>query len=210
MGMNIKVNIQSSIRISGTKTIYFDPWQIADEPHDADFVFITHEHYDHFSPEDINKVASYDTYLIVPKTMAHIVGEISSIMPNHVVPVSSGETREVSRILFETYPAYNLKKPFHIKRNGWLGYVVTLDGTRFYVAGDTNAVPEIRDVKCDVAFLPIGGTYTMDASEAASLAKKISPKVVVPTHYGCVVGSPVDGEFFQGLLPQGIRCEVLL
>lgn len=210
MGTNIKVNIQSSIKITGSKTIYFDPWQIEDEPHDADFVFITHEHYDHFSPKDIDKVASSDTHLILPKSMSHFSGQISSIQQNHVVSLVAGETREVARILVETYPAYNQKKPFHIKRNGWLGYIVTLDATRFYVAGDTDAVPEIRDVRCDVAFLPIGGTYTMDASQAAALVKKISPRVVVPTHYGCVVGSPVDGEFFQGLLPRGIKCEVLL
>lgn len=210
MGTNIKVNIQSSIRIAASKTLYFDPWQIEEETHDADFVFVTHEHYDHFSPEDIDKVSTPDTYLIIPSTMTHLVGAISSIQQNHVVALSPGETREVARILVETYPAYNLKKPFHIKRNGWLGYVVTLDGTRFYVAGDTDVIPEIRDVRCDVAFLPIGGTYTMDASEAVGLVKKINPRVVVPTHYGCVVGSPVDGDFFQGLLPKGIRCEILL
>lgn len=210
MGTNIKVNIQSSIRIIGSKTLYFDPWQIDGMPHDADFVFVTHEHYDHFSPEDIDKVSNENTYLVIPKTMSHMVGGIGVIQQNHVITVSPGEKREVSRIMVEGYPAYNLRKPFHLKRNGWLGYVVTLDATRFYVAGDTDAIPEIKDIRCDVAFLPIGGTYTMNANEAAGVVKKIDPKVVVPTHYGCVVGSPVDGEFFQGLLPRNIRCELLL
>lgn len=194
----------------GSKTLYFDPWQIEDEPHDGDFIFITHEHYDHFSPEDIAKVAKLDAYLIVPVSMVHLVSQIGAIPQNHIISLSAGEKREVARIMIEAYPAYNQRKPFHLRRNGWLGYIVTLDATRFYIAGDTDVVPELREIRCDVAFLPIGGTYTMDANEAAGLVKKIEPKVVVPTHYGCVVGSPVDGEFFQGLLPKRIRCELLL
>ena len=210
MTTNIKVNVQSSIRISGSKTLYFDPWQIEGEPHDADFVFVTHEHYDHFSPEDIEKVSMLDTYLVMPESMRNYAAQMSCIQTSRMIFLSPGVKREVSRIMIEVYPAYNMKKPFHLKRNGWVGYVVTLDATRFYVSGDTDAVPEIRQILCDVAFVPIGGTYTMDASEAAKLIKKMEPKVVVPTHYGHIVGSPVDGEFFQGLLPPYIKCRILL
>ena len=85
-----------------------------------------------------------------------------------------------------------------------------MDAKRYYVAGDTDVIPEMTDIKCDAAFLPIGGTYTMDANEAAGLAARIEPKVVIPTHYGSVVGSPVDGDLFRRLLPQNIRCELLL
>ncbi len=210
MGVNIAVNIQSSIRIRGSKTLYFDPWQIEGEPHDGDYVFITHEHYDHFSPEDIRKAIKFDGYLVVPLSMKHLTGDITTIPQSHIVTVKPGEKREIARLMVETYPAYNQNKPFHIKRNGWLGYLVTMDADKYYVSGDTDAIPEIKDIRCDVAFLPIGGTYTMDASAAAGLTKKIHPRVVIPTHYGSIVGSPVDGDFFQGLLPRDIRCEILL
>ncbi len=210
MAVNIAVNIQSSIRIRGSRTLYFDPWQIEGEPHDGELVFITHEHYDHFSPDDINRVVAYDGYVVIPSTMSNLTGGIITVPGNHIITVRPGEKREISRLLVEVFPAYNLGKPFHIKRYGWVGYMVTLDAERFYVSGDTDAIPEIRDIRCDVAFLPIGGTYTMDASEAAKLAIRIDPKVVIPTHYGSVVGSPVDGDFFQGLLPKDLRCELLL
>ena len=142
--------------------------------------------------------------------MAGMTGGISTIPASHVITVKPGEKREIARLMVEAYPAYNLSKPFHIKRNGWLGYLVTLDAEKYYVAGDTDAVPEISGIKCDAAFLPIGGTYTMDAAEAAKLTERIRPKVVIPTHYGSVVGSPVDGDLFKSLLPQDIRCELLL
>lgn len=190
--------------------MYFDPWQIEGEPHDADYVFVTHEHYDHFSPEDISKVIKYDGYLVVPESMAHLLSGIVTIPAENMITVRPGEKKEIARLLVEVYPAYNLNKPFHIKRNGWVGYVITMDAKRYFVAGDTDAVPEIRDIICDAAFLPIGGTYTMDAHEAAKLTMQMEPKVVIPTHYGSVVGSPVDGDFFRSLLPREIRCELLL
>ena len=210
MPVNIAVNVQSSIRIRGSKTLYFDPWQIEGEPHDGDYVFVTHEHYDHFSPDDIRKVIKFDGYLVIPETMSHLMSGITTIPSSHIITVRPGEKREIARLMVEVYPAYNQNRPFHIKRNGWAGYVVTMDAEKYYVSGDTDVIPEIRDIKCDVAFLPIGGTYTMDASAAAGYVKSIHPRVVIPTHYGSVVGSPVDGDFFQGLLPRDIRCELLL
>ena len=210
MSVNIAVNVQNSIRIAGERTVYFDPWQIEGEPHDADFVFVTHEHYDHFSPEDISAVLKFDGYLVAPVSMQHLLGSVNTIPASHIVTVMPGEKKEIARLLVEAYPAYNQGRPFHIKRNGWVGYVITLGAERYYVAGDTDAIPEIKNIKCDVAFLPIGGTYTMDANEAAALTLALRPRVVIPTHYGSVVGSPVDGDFFQGLLPRDIRCELLL
>ncbi len=210
MSVNISVNIQSSIRIRGSKTLYFDPWQIEGEPHDGDYVFITHEHYDHFSPEDIRKAVKFDGYLVIPESMAHMTGDITTIPTSHIVTVRPDEKREIARLMVEVFPAYNMGKPFHNKRNGWVGYVITMDAERYYISGDTDATPEMKAIKCDVAFLPIGGTYTMDASEAAHMARVIHPKVVIPTHYGSIVGSRVDGDFFQGLLPRDLRCELLL
>ncbi len=210
MPVNIAVNVQSSIRIRGSKTLYFDPWQMEEETHDGDYVFVTYEHYDHFSPEDICKVLKFDGYLVIPESMQNLTGDITTIPEGHIVTVRPGEKREIARLMVETYPAYNQGRPFHKKGNAWVGYLVTLNADKYYIAGDTDALTELNDIKCDVAFLPIGGTYTMDASQAAHLANKIHPKVVIPTHYGSIVGSPVDGDFFQGLLPRDIRCELLL
>lgn len=210
MVCDISVNIQSSIRISASRTLYFDPWQIQGEPHDGDCVFITHEHYDHFSPEDIEKVISYNGYLVVPTQMYEQARSFLTVPDNHIVLVEPGQTREVSRILVEIVPAYNINKPFHIRRNNWVGYIVTLEGVRYYVSGDTDFVPELRNVRCDWAFLGIGGKYSMDANEAAALTRYINPRTVVPTGYGSIVGSPVDGQFFQGLLPRNINCELML
>lgn len=210
MVCDLSVNIQSSIRIKGSKTLYFDPWQIDEEIHDGDCVFITHEHYDHFSPEDIEKVAKFDGYLVVPASMIYLAKQISIIPENHIISINPGEKREVSRLLVEGIHAYNSNKPFHIRRSNWLGYVVTLDGDRYYVSGDTDLVPEAKDIRCDIAFINIGGKFAMDANEAAALIRYIHPKRVIPTGYGSIVGSPIDGQYFQGLIPRDIQCELLL
>ena len=104
------------------------------------------------------------------------------------------------RIEFETIPSYNTNKKFHPKENGWLGYIVNIDGKNYYIAGDTDITEEAKEVKCDVAFLPCGGTYTMTATEAANLANIMKPEIAVPTHYGAIVGDKDDGKMFISLL----------
>ena len=126
------------------------------------------------------------------------------------MPVRPGARYEVRGVTFETVPAYNLNKKFHPRANNWVGYVVTVDGLRFYVAGDTDDTPEARSVRCDAAFLPAGGTYTMTAREAAALAACIRPQAAVPTHYGCIVGSLSDGDTFAAALPPDISCVRLI
>ena len=106
----------------------------------------------------------------------------------------------VQEIKFGTVPAYNTNKTFHPKENDWIGYIITLDGIRYYIAGDTDITEENRKVKCDVAFVPVGGTYTMDFKEAAQLINEIQPKIAVPIHYGSVVGKVQDAVDFVGLL----------
>ena len=103
-----------------------------------------------------------------------------------------------------------VKKPFHPKRNGWCGYVVTMDGIHYYVAGDTDAVNELSSVKCDVAMVPIGGTYTMNAKDAAKLINQIRPEVVIPTHYGSIVGKSEDADTFRKFVDQAIVVETRL
>lgn len=200
---NISVNTQSSIRIDcGTAIIRADPFKIAGEPHDAGIILITHDHYDHFSPEDIQKVRRPDTVFAAPVSMKN---KLESIGIGNAVLLSPGEKTEIAGIPVEAVPAYNTLKPFHPRSNGWLGYIIAVNGKRIYAAGDTDAVKEVRAVKCDIALVPVGGTFTMNHKEAAKLINEIRPGIAVPIHYGSIVGDRSDGEKFRKLVDSGIE-----
>jgi L-ascorbate metabolism protein UlaG (beta-lactamase superfamily) len=193
---NIEVFTQNSIRIKDQgRTIYIDPFQMKEEPKNADYILITHDHYDHFSPEDIEKVANSNTILIVPEKMEAKAQEAVNLV-GRMLTVKPGVYREVEELEFETVPAYNLLKPFHPKNAEWVGYILRIDGKRIYIAGDTDETKEAKAVKCDIALVPIGGTYTMDVKKAAELVNTIRPAVAIPTHYGSIVGKPSDGDVF--------------
>ncbi len=192
---NITINTQSSIRIEGREAvIYFDPYKITGNPHDADVVFFTHEHYDHFSLDDIERVSKPETIYVAPKSME---GELENINIHDAILLNVGERTEIFGCPVETVASYNTDKSFHMQYKGWLGYVVTIDGLRYYIAGDTDVTPEAKTVVCDIAFVPIGGSYTMNAKEAAALINSIKPKVAIPTHYGSIVGSRRDEITFR-------------
>ncbi len=197
---NITVNIQSSIRIEGSKILYFDPYQISNAAHDADLIFITHEHYDHFEPESIAKLKKKDTLLVAPESMKKKALSESGIAQENCLFYQPGESFEAGGVAVETIPAYNKLKPFHPKGKKWQGYVVTMDDTRYYVSGDTDVNEDIKKVHCDVALIPIGGFYTMDWKQAAEYIAQLKPKAVVPTHYGSIVGKKTDGQDFQRML----------
>jgi L-ascorbate metabolism protein UlaG (beta-lactamase superfamily) len=174
--------------------IYIDPWGVTtDDP--ADAIFITHAHSDHFQPEEIERLRTPGTRIIAPANVASdLTGNVTAVRP--------GDSLEVVGIKVQAVPAYNVKEErleMHPKRNGWVGYVLGLGSSTYYHAGDTDHAPELSEVRSDVAFLPIGGTYTMDAAEAAGLAKAIEPRLAVPMHYGFVVGSPSDADRFASL-----------
>lgn len=194
---HITVNTQSSIRIEGSKILYFDPYLISTAAHDADLIFITHAHYDHFEPESIAKLKKDNTLLIAPESMKKKVLSELGITAENCLFYRPGETHETGGVLIETIPAYNKLKPFHPKGKKWQGYVVTLDDTRYYVSGDTDVNEDIKEVHCDVALIPIGGFYTMDWKQAAEYIAQIKPQAVIPTHYGSIVGNPSDGQDFQ-------------
>jgi L-ascorbate metabolism protein UlaG (beta-lactamase superfamily) len=172
-------------------TVYIDPWMVTtDDP--ADVIFITHAHFDHYQHEDIEKIRKGGTKIVAP---ADIARELSG----DVTPVSPGDSLEVQGIKVQAVPAYNVveeRLQAHPKENNWVGYVLRLGENTYYHAGDTDHLSELESVQTDVAFVPIGGTYTMDPGEAAGLAKAINPKIAVPMHYGFVVGSPSDAERF--------------
>lgn len=203
----IKVNCHSSIKIQKDKTIYIDPFRIKEVSHDADYIFITHSHYDHFDTKDILKVAKIDTiFITVEETKSTF--QLMGVPDKQVIIVEPNQEYEIEGLKFKTVPAYNENKKFHPKENKWVGYIIELDGFKYYIAGDTDNIKEIQDIKCDVAFLPIGGEFTMNAKEASDLANKIDSKVIVPIHYGELVGTEKDLEKFLKLTDKDV--EVLI
>ena len=204
---NIEVLTHSSIRIKDhLGTIYVDPYNVKNEPHDADYIFITHSHYDHFSVEDIRKVVKDSTILVVPLSMEDDALELKPEVKD-IVTVTPQIFKEISGLEIQTIAAYNTVKPFHPKRAEWVGYVFLLDGgnTRVYIAGDTGLTKESKQVKCDIALVPIGGTYTMDPKRAAELINILRPEYAIPTHYGSVAGKQDYGKIFASLVKSPVK-----
>ena len=206
---NISINCHSSIKINGEKVIYVDPYKIKGINNDADLIFITHEHYDHYSIEDINKIKKSNTRFIVPKSMKNRL-IIDGISENDIISVDVKNKYNVDDIEFETIPAYNINKSFHPKNNNWVGYIININNIKYYIAGDTDITDEAINVKCDIAFIPIGGTYTMDYKEAATLTNKIKPKYAIPIHYGLIVGTNEDAINYSNLLDKEIECKIII
>lgn len=213
---NIHINARSSIRIEGTKIIYFDPFKITEDKQDADVIFVTHEHYDHFSPEDIKKVANESTILVVPESMKQMLPEEvdESFAEIKFVKVEdAGTDLVIDDILVKWVRAYNIDKPFHTKERDWVGYIVTLDGETYFVTGDTDGNEDNSSVKCDILLVPCGGKYTFDAEEAAEFTCKIKPRKVIPTHYTDVPGESEIGEKFKQTVQdmmKDVEVEVML
>ncbi len=202
----IEVLCHSSIKFSNGPIIYFDPFRIDKNYNDADIIFITHSHYDHYSEEDIDKVVKIDTVIVAPQDLLTKLLE-KGFQKEKIIIVKPNESYMVNNIKFATIPAYNTNKQFHPKENKWVGYLIEIDGFIYYIAGDTDITEENKKVKCDVAFVPVGGTYTMDYKQAAQLINEISPKVAVPTHYGSIVGTKEDAIQFAKLVYPEIRVE---
>ena len=194
---NITVNTQSSIRIKLDKVLYFDPFKIENASYDADIIFITHEHYDHFDIDSINKIKNDNTIVVCPKTMEE---EINQLEFKEYYYLNPNDTIIIDNININAISAYNIDKPFHPKNNNWLGYTITYSDITYYIAGDTDKTNEAENVKCDIALIPIGGHFTMDVSEAYDLVSIIKPKVVIPIHYGSIIGRKSDGESLKNKL----------
>ena len=196
---NVEVFCHNSIKITGSKTIYIDPFRIEKDYHDADYIFSTHTHYDHFSEDDIEKLLKEDTVIITPDTSRELACDLTKDR-ERVKIVEPANKYELPGVKFSTTYAFNKETLYHTKNENWVGYIIELDGVKYYIAGDTDNIKELKDVECDVAFLPVGGKYTMGYAEAAGLANTIKAKIVVPTHYGCIVGTMEDAEKFAKLV----------
>lgn len=181
-----------SFRVDGPVTIYVDPWQVPAGAPQADLVLITHDHYDHCSPEDVRRISKADTVVVTVAAAAKkLKGDVRVVKP--------GDSLTVKGVPIEVVPAYNVNKRFHPKSAGHVGFIFNVGGQRIYHAGDTDFIPEMKDLQVDIALLPVSGTYVMTAAEAAEAAKAIKPQVAIPMHYGEIVGSKSDAERFREL-----------
>lgn len=213
MQNKIKINTHSSIRINdGGKVFYFDPFKLEGRYSDADYIFITHDHYDHLDPKSITNIRKDDTKFVCPKSIARTLTSDCSIKdPAKVIEVDTKDKRELEDgITIETIPAYNVNKNFHQKKFSWVGYILEVNGTRYYIAGDTDITEENKKVKCDIALVPIGGTYTMTVEKATELINTIKPKIAIPTHYGSIVGEESLGKKFVELVDTSIEAKELI
>lgn len=206
--MDIKVLLHSSIRIEAEgKIIYLDPFRIKENKNDADLILITHSHYDHFSEEDILKVKKENTKILVTTDLFERTLELG-FKEENIILVTPNNLYKVLDIEINTVPAYNTNKKFHPKENNWVGYLVNIEGKVIYIAGDTDITEENKNVVCDIALVPIGGTYTTTYEEAAELVNIIKPKHVIPMHYGEIVGEKENSVKFKELVNDNIKVEV--
>ena len=203
--MNLNVNKHSSIQIDD---IFIDPYLISNIKHKAKYILITHTHYDHLSIDDIDKVVDTDTVFVATKDAKEILDRRYG--SHKIYYVSPNDKLSFEDFELETYPAYNTNKQFHPKKNGWVGYKILKDNVSYYVCGDTDITLELETVRCDVLFIPIGGTFTMDAIEASRITNKIGPKMVVPVHYGSIVGSKKDAEVFAQNINKTIEVKTFI
>ncbi len=183
-----------AFRLEGSRTIYFDPYQLtAESLPPADLILISHDHFDHCSPDDVARIRKEGSVIVTNASSAKkFEGDVRTMAP--------GDSIELDGVEIRALPSYNTNKDFHPRSAGNLSFVVTLDGVSYYHAGDTDLIPEMSAIRVDVAFLPVSGTYVMTAGEAVRAARAIKPAVAVPMHYGSIVGTEEDAKAFKSAI----------
>jgi len=197
-----------SFRIDGLKVIYFDPYKLAKKSPKADIILITHEHFDHYSPDDLRLISSRDTIIVTDNSVARQLQNTKLIF-KEVKPLSPGDDIQVDGVKISAVASYNTNKQFHTRDSKKLGFIVTTEGIKIYHAGDTDIIPEMKDYECDIALLPVSGTYVMTAEEASRAVLAIRPKLAIPMHYGSIVGSQEDARRFRDLLRGKAEVKIL-
>lgn len=203
MDLKIEWLGHDSFRLTGEKIVYIDPWQIANARHDADVVLITHDHFDHFVIEDVAKVRNEKTVVVGPEMLR---GKIDG----NVLFVRRGESLNVSGVPLQVTAAYNLhadRQNFHPNAYGGVGYIVTLNGKRIYHTGDTDPIPEMKNIQCDIMLVPVSGTYVCTCDEAVEAVKLVNPKIAIPMHWDTIVGTWEDANNFKQ--NAGVPVEIL-
>lgn len=203
----VKVLYHASIVLHDN--IYIDPYKIENETHNAKYIFVTHSHYDHLSIEDIEKVRNEDTIFFLTPDCKEKLLDIG-VSEKRIVCVAPNEIYKFGKIEVNVIAAYNVDKEYHPKENNWVGYLIKIQGVSYYIMGDTDQNEDNENIKCDVLFVPIGGTYTMDYKQAAEYTNLIKPKYVIPIHYNSIVGKKEDADEFAKLLDHRIKCFVYL
>ena len=193
-----------------SKIIITDPYRIS-IPLEADMILVSHEHFDHMNIEDLGKVSSIRTTIVAAK---ECIGKLVGIQFKEKTSLSPGEEKTVNGIKLRGVAAYNIdkinpdtKKPFHPKEDGKIGFMININGTTIYHAGDSDLVPEMNNLQPDVLLVPISGTYVMSAREAARAVDVLKPKIAIPMHYGSIVGSLHDAQEFKNTVTS---CEVCI
>lgn len=188
-----------SFRLDGSVTVYIDPWELVEGLPPGDIILVTHDHFDHLSLPDIDRLAGPGTVVVGPAAVT------AQVRGHDTVTLAPGGSAQVKGVTITAVPAYNtskFRKPgevFHPRDADHLGYVVELDGRSVYHAGDTDHIPEMDDITCDVALLPVSGTFVMTADEAARACRSVSAATVVPMHYDKIVGGRDDAERLSAL-----------
>jgi L-ascorbate metabolism protein UlaG (beta-lactamase superfamily) len=202
LNLDLQRIAHDTFRIAGSKVVYTDPYQVKQQD-EADVILLSHEHFDHLNREDLEKVCTQETEVFASPSCKE---GLKGLKAKKITFLERGQKGAVNGVEVEAVPAYNTNKfrepgkAFHPQGDSGLGFVLRMDGTRVYYAGDTDFIPEMKSIHCDIALLPVSGTYVMTADEAAQAAAAIKPKVAVPMHYGAIVGSEADAQKFKSLV----------
>lgn len=191
-----------AFRLTGERVVYIDPYKIEPGP-TADLILITHDHFDHFVQADIDKVKGKDTTIVVPEMLAGRVNGSLQV-------IRRGDKLTIKDVPIEVVPAYNLhpdRQKFHPNQYGGVGYILTLRGKRIYHTGDTDAIPEMQDIKCDIMLVPVSGTYVCTPDEAIQAVKMVKPGMAIPMHWDSIVGTWTEANEFKQ--KAGVPVEIL-